>query len=89
MEDLQSKYSRLDIRKYTTPEINTILELGNFDEITKEVFKRLNNGDTIVKISMDLTDKNKYGYVSIKRVNKSIKEIKNKIVRLTLLGKLR
>lgn len=89
VEDLQSKYSRLDIRKYTIPEINIILELGNFDEITKEVFKRLNNGDTIVKISMDLTDKNKYGYVSVKRVNKSIKEIKNKIVRLTLLGKLR
>ena len=89
MENLQSKYSRLDIRKYTTPEINLILELGNFDDITKEVFTRLNKGDTIVKISMDLTYENKYGYVSIKRVNKSIKEIKNKIVRLTLMGKLR
>lgn len=89
VESLQNKYSRLDIRKYTIPEINLILELGNFDDITKEVFMRLNNGDTIVKISMDLTDKQIYGYVSVKRVNKSIKEIKNKIVRLTLLGKLR
>lgn len=89
MESLQNKYSRLDIRKYTLPEINTILELGNFDDFTKEVFMKLNNGDTIVKISMDLTDKGVYGYVSIKKVNKVIKEIKNKIVRLTLLGKLR
>lgn len=87
--DLQSKWKRLDIRQYTLPEIKTILELGNFDDFTKEVFKRLNNGDTIVKISMDLTEKQKYGYVSVKKVNKAIKEIKNKIVRLTLLGKLR
>ncbi len=89
MENLQNKWKRLDIRKYTIPEINIILELGNFDDFTKEVFKRLNNGDTIVKISMDLTEKNIYGYVSVKKVNKAIKEIKNKIVRLTLLGKLR
>lgn len=89
MENLQSKYKRLDIRKYTLPEIEIILELGNFDNFTKEVFKKLNNGDTIVKISMDLTEKEEYGYVSVKKVNKSIKEIKNKIVRLTLLGKLR
>ncbi len=89
MENLQSKWKRLDIRKYTIPEINIILDLGNFDDFTKEVFKRLNNGDTIVKISMDLTEKEIYGYVSIKKVNKAIKEIKNKIVRLTLLGKLR
>lgn len=89
MEDLQNKWKRLDIRKYTIPEIDIILELGNFDDFTKEIFKRLNNGDTIVKISMDLTEKGTYGYVSIKRVNKAIKEIKNKIVRLTLLGKLR
>jgi len=87
--DLLNKYSRLDIRKYTLPEIETILNLGNFDEFTKDVFKKLNNGDTIIKISMDLTDKNKYGIVSIKKVNKAIKEIKNKIVRLTLLGKLK
>jgi hypothetical protein len=89
VENLQNKYKRLDIRKYTLPELEIILKLGNFDEFTKEVFKRLNNGDTIVKISMDLTDIEKYGYVSIKKVNKAIKEIKNKIVRLTLLGKLR
>ena len=89
MESLQGKYKRLDIRKYTLPEINTILELGNFDDLTKEVFMRLNSGDTIIKISMDLTDKGIYGYVSIKKVNNAIKEIKNKIVRLTLLGKLR
>lgn len=89
MEDSQNKYKRLDIRKYTLPELEIILELGNFDDFTKEVFKRLNNSDTIVKISMDLTDEEKYGYVSVKRVNKAIKEIKNKIVRLTLLGKLR
>ena len=89
VENLQNKYKRLDIRKYTLPEIEIILELGNFDNFTKEVFKRLNNGDTIVKISMDLTSKNEYGYVSIKKVNNSIKEIKNKIIRLTLLGKLR
>ena len=89
MESLQGKYKRLDIRKYTLPEINTILELGNFDDLTKEVFMRLNSGDTIIKISMDLTDKGFYGYVSIKKVNNAIKEIKNKIVRLTLLGKLR
>lgn len=89
VENLQNKYKRLDIRKYTLPEIEIILELGNFDNFTKEVFKRLNNGDTIVKISMDLTDKQKYGYVSVKKVNIAIKEIKNKIVRLTLLGKLR
>lgn len=89
VENLQSKWKRLDIRQYTLPEIEIILELGNFDEFTKEVFKKLNNGDTIVKISMDLTDKEKYGYVSIKKVNNAIKEIKNKIIRLTLLGKLR
>lgn len=89
MENLQDKWKRLDIRQYTIPEINTILELGNFDGFTKEVFKRLNDGDTIVKISMDLTEKEIYGYVSIKKVNKAIREIKNKIVRLTLLGKLR
>jgi len=58
VENLQNKYKRLDIRKYTLPEIETILALGNFDEFTKEVFKRLNNGDTIVKISMDLIKKN-------------------------------
>lgn len=89
VENSPSKWKRLDIRQYTIPEINIILELGNFDDFTKEIFKRLNNGDTIVKISMDLTEKGKYGYVSVKKVNKSIKEIKNKIVRLTLLGKLR
>lgn len=89
MENLQNKYKRLDIRKYTLPEIEIILKLGNFDKFTKEVFQRLNKGDTIVKISMDLTDKEEFGYVSIKKVNNSIKEIKNKIVRLTLLGKLR
>ena len=89
MENLQNKWKRLDIRKYTLPEIEIILQLGNFDKFTKEVFKRLNNGDTIVKISMDLTEKEEYGYVSIKKVNKAIKEIKNKIIRLTLLGKLK
>ena len=89
MEDLLNKWQRLDIRKYTIPEINVILELGNFDDFTKDVFKKLNAGDTIVKISMDLTEKECYGYVTVKRVNKAIKEIKNKIVRLTLLGKLR
>ena len=89
VENLQNKYARLDIRKYTKPELELILELGNFDKFTKEVFKRLNNGDTIVKISMDLTDKDEYGYVSVKKVNTAIKEIKNKIIRLTLLGKLR
>lgn len=88
MENLQNKYARLDIRKYTIPEIDIILKLGNFDTFTKEVFKRLNNGDTIVKISMDLTEKETYGIVSVKRVNKAIREIKNKIIRLTLLGKL-
>ena len=89
VENSQNKWKRLDIRKYTIPEIQIILELGNFDDFTKEVFQKLNCGDTIVKISMDLTDKGKYGYVSIKKVNKAIKDIKNKIVRLTLLGKLR
>ena len=89
MENSQNKWKKLDIRQYTVPELEIILELGNFDEFTKEVFKRLNNGDTIVKISMDLTDKEKFGIVSIKKVNKAIKEIKNKIIKLTLLGKLR
>jgi hypothetical protein len=63
VENSQNKYKRLDIRKYTLPELEIILELGNFDDFTKEVFKRLNNSDTIVKISMDLTDKEKYGYI--------------------------
>ena len=89
MENSQNKWKRLDIRKYTIPELEIILNLANFDEFTKDVFNNLNKGDTIIKISMDLTDKGTYGYVSIKRVNKAIKEIKNKIVRLTLLGKLR
>lgn len=89
MENLQNKWKRLDIRKYTLPEIEIILELGNFDEFTKEVFKRLNKKDTIVKISMDLTNEEKYGYVTVKKVNTAIKEIKNKILRLTLLGKLK
>lgn len=89
MENLQNKWKRLDIRKYTLPEIEIILELGNFDDFTKEVFKRLNKKDTIVKISMDLTDEGKYGYVTVKKVNIAIKEIKNKILRLTLLGKLK
>lgn len=89
MEDLQNKCKKLDIRRYTLPEINIILELGNFDDFTKEVFMKLNKGDTIVKISMDLTDEDKYGYVSVKKVNNAIKEIRNKIIRLTLLGKLR
>lgn len=89
MESFQNKWKRLNIKQYTIPEIETILSLGNFDDFTKDVFNRLNNGDTIVKISMDLTEKEIYGYVSIKRVNKAIKEIKTKIVKLTLLGKLR
>lgn len=89
MENLQNKWKRLDIRKYTLPEIEIILELGNFDDFTKEVFKRLNKKDTIVKISMDLTDEGKYGYITVKKVNNAIKEIKNKILRLTLLGKLK
>lgn len=89
MESFQNKWKRLNIKQYTIPEIETILSLGNFDDFTKDVFNRLNNGDTIVKISMDLTEKEIYGYVSIKRVNKAIKEIKAKIVKLTLLGKLR
>lgn len=89
MENLQNKWKRLDIRKYTLPEIEIILELGNFDDFTKEVFERLNKKDTIVKISMDLTDEGKYGYVTVKKVNNAIKEIKNKILRLTLLGKLK
>lgn len=89
MESFQNKWKRLNIKQYTIPEIEIILSLGNFDDFTKDVFNRLNNGDTIVKISMDLTEKEIYGYVSIKRVNKAIKEIKAKIVKLTLLGKLR
>jgi len=89
VENLQNKWKRLNIRKYTIPEIETILELGNFDDFTKEVFERLNKNDTIVKISMDLTEKDIYGYVSVKKVNNAIKEIKYKIVKLTLLGKLR
>lgn len=89
MENLQSKWKRLDIRQYTVPELEIILNLGNFDDFTKDVLKRLNKGDTIVKISMDLTYEKQYGIVSVKKVNKSIKEIKNKIVKLTILGKLR
>jgi len=89
VENSVNKYKRLDIRQYTIPELELILDLGNFDEFTKEVFQRLNCGHTIVKISMDLTEKGVYGYVSIKKVNTAIKEIKNKIVKLTLLGKLK
>lgn len=89
MENFQNKWKRLNIKQYTIPEIVTILSLGNFDDFTKDVFNKLNSGDTIVKISMDLTEKEIYGYVSVKRVNKAIKEIKNKIVKLTLLGKLK
>lgn len=89
MENFQNKWKRLNIKQYTIPEIETILSLGNFDDFTKDVFNKLNSGDTIVKISMDLTEKEIYGYVSVKRVNKAIKEIKNKIVKLTLLGKLK
>ena len=89
MDVLQNKWKRLDIRKYTKPELEIILELGNFDEFTKDVFNMLNEGYTIVRISIELTDKGIYGIVSEKKVNNSIKEIKNKILRLTLLGKLR
>lgn len=89
MENFQNKWKRLNIKQYTIPEIETILSLGNFDDFTKDVFNKLNSGDTIVKVSMDLTEKEIYGYVSVKRVNKAIKEIKNKIVKLTLLGKLK
>ena len=84
-----NKWKRLDIRKYTKPELDIILELGNFDNFTKEVFDMLNKGHTIVRISMDLTEKGIYGIVSQKKVNNSIREIKNKILRLTLLGKLK
>lgn len=89
MANSLNKWKRLDIRKYTKPELDIILELGNFDDFTKEVFNMLNKGYTIVKISLELTDKSIYGIVSEKKVNNSIKEIKNKILRLTLLGKLR
>jgi hypothetical protein len=89
VENFQNKWKRLNIKQYTIPEIETILSLGNFDDFTKDVFNKLNSGDTIVKVSMDLTEKEIYGYVSVKRVNKAIKEIKNKIVKLTLLGKLK
>lgn len=89
MENFQNKWKKLNIKQYTIPEIETILSLGNFDDFTKDVFNKLNSGDTIVKVSMDLTEKEIYGYVSVKRVNKAIKEIKNKIVKLTLLGKLK
>lgn len=89
MANSLNKWKRLDIRKYTKPEIDIILELGNFDDFTKEVFNMLNKGYTIVKISLELTDKGIYGIVSEKKVNNSIREIKNKILRLTLLGKLR
>ena len=89
MENFQNKWKRLNIKQYTIPEIETILSLGNFDDFTKDVFNKLNSGDTIVKVSMDLTEKEIYGYVSVKRFNKAIKEIKNKIVKLTLLGKLK
>ena len=89
MANSLNKWKRLDIRKYTKPELEIILELGNFDDFTKEVFNMLNKGYTIVKISLELTDKGIYGIVSEKKVNNSIREIKNKILRLTLLGKLR
>lgn len=89
MENLQNKWKRLDIRQYTIPELEIILNLGNFDEFTKTVLNKLNNGDTIVKISMDLTETQKYGIVSVKKVNNAIREIKNKIIKLTLLGKLK
>lgn len=39
MENLQNKYKRLDIRKYTLPELEIILELGNFDDFTKVLFE--------------------------------------------------
>ena len=89
MENLLGKWKRLDIRQYTIPELEIILNLGNFDDLTKQVLQRLNNGDTIVKISMDLTELQTYGIVSVKKVNNAIREIKTKIVKLTLLGKLR
>lgn len=89
MENLQNKWKRLDIRQYTIPELEIILNLGNFDDFTKTVLNKLNNGDTIVKISMDLTESQKYGIVSVKKVNNAIREIKNKIIKLTLLGKLK
>lgn len=89
MANSLNKWKRLDIRKYTTPELNIILELANFDDFTKDVFNMLNKGYTIVRISMELTDKNIYGIVTEKKVNNSIREIKDKILRLTLLGKLK
>ena len=86
--NFQSKFSRLNIHQYTKPEIDIIIEQGNLNEFEIEVLMRRNKNDTIVKISNDLTNINDYGIVTEKMVNKAIKNIRNKIIVLTLLGKL-
>ena len=88
MGNFQNKFSRLNIHQYTKPEIDIIIEQGNLNEFEIEVLMRRNKNDTIVKISNDLTSINNYGIVTEKMVNKAIKNIRNKIIVLTLLGKL-
>lgn len=87
MVNFQSKFSRLNIHQYTKPEINIIIQEGNLNNFEIEVLQRRNNNDSIIKISSDLTN-SKYGIVTEKMVNNAIKNIRNKIVVLTLLGKL-
>ena len=76
----------MNIHQYTKPEIDIIIQEGNLNDFEIEVLNRRNNNDSIVKISSDLSGK--YGIVTEKMVNNAIKSIRNKIVVLTLLGKL-
>ena len=88
MVNFQNKFSRLNIHQYTKPELDIIIKEGNLNDFEIEVLMRRNSNDSIVKISTDLTILDKYGIVTEKMVNKAIKSIRNKIIVLTLLGKL-
>lgn len=69
-----------DVKRFdfTVFELNYIINNANFNDIQLNVFKRLidpRGRQTIVKISMEEN-------ISIRTVNRIIKQIKNKIIRI-------
>lgn len=81
LQNLNKKYSRLNLQQFTLPEIEIIKELANFNEIQTKVFDLSCAGNTIVEISLEIP-------CSVETVNKTLKQIRHKIFKLFMLNKL-
>ena len=80
MEKRKLELEEKDVKRFdfTTFELNYIINNANFNDIQLSIFNRLTDPkgrQTIVKISMEEN-------ISTRTVNRIIKQIKNKIIRI-------